>query len=688
MPQISRFFVPLARLAVFAVLGLMPAASLLAQTPAASTKKFERAADIPIDVFFRRAQYASIQLSPDGSKLAGVVPLNGRGNLVVIDIKAQKSTIISSFKDADVSSFQWINNSRLYLTSADLAEATGSIYLKGAYAIDSDGSNMREMIWPLERGQARQARRDSISLSGAGATLYILSRTFDETGDVIAEIAGRSGRSVDVYRYNTRTAEHKLLTFDNPGNVVRWVVDRNLVPRVAVRLEDRVDPTKPRVSTIWHRAAEGKPWEQIGVASSSDVPGGISPLAFDFDNQTLYVSSNVGMDKRALFKYDIAGRKLGEKLVQHPLIDLSGGLIFSRKKQALVGLRFSADKEETIWFDDDMGKLQASMDRTFPNSVNTIAYAPDSERYTLIYSHSDTRPGEYYLYDAESKKLQVVARTREWLQPELMATRRYVKYKARDGMEIPAWVTIPKGSEGKKLPLVVHIHGGPWVRSYYGTAWGRWPVAQFLASRGYAVLEPEPRGSTGFGRKHYMSAMKQWGLAMQDDITDGALHLVNEGMVDKDRMCLYGASYGGYATLQGLVKDPDMWRCGVSYVAVTDLELMQTVQWSDTARFSDFYETDFKRRVGDKDADREQFNKTSPAKNADRIKAPVLLVMGGEDIRVPIIHGTTMRDAMQRAGKPLEYVVYNDEAHGFNKHENVVDFYTRVEKFLGLHLKQ
>ena len=175
---------------------------------------------------------------------------------------------------------------------------------------------------------------------------------------------------------------------------------------------------------------------------------------------------------------------------------------------------------------------------------------------------------------------------------------------------------------------------------------------------------------------------------MQDDITDGALHLVGEGVVDKDRMCLFGGSYGGYATLQGLVKDPDLWRCGAAYVAVVDLELMQTVTWSDTAKLTDYFDTDFKRRVGDKDADREQFLKTSPAKNADKIKAPVLLAMGGQDQRVPLIHGDTMRDALRKAGKPVEYVVYPEEGHGFNKDENVVDFYTRLEAFFGKHLKR
>ena len=648
---------------------------------------YAKPSDIPVGVFFKRAQYSQVSLSPDGSKLAALTPLNGRDNLVVIDLVNAKSNVITAFKDIDVSSFQWTSNTRLYLRCADTSEANGSIFLKGAYAIDADGTNLRDMLFPLDRTKDKTARQNSVQLTPLNISFQILSRTFDGSGDVIAEIYGRSTTYSDVYRYNTKTGQFKLLTFDSPGNVVRWVVDRDLVPRIAVRLEERTDPTKPRVSTLWHRAGEGKPWENIGVAAGSDNDGGLSPLAFDFDNKTLYVSSNIGQDKRAIYKYDIAGRKLGEKLVQHPLIDLTGGLIFSRKKQSLVGVRYSAGARDTSWFDEDMGKLQGSIDRTLPNTTNVIDFADDSERYTLVFSQSDTQPGTYYLYDAETRKLQPVANTRAWLPPELMATRRFVKYKARDGLEIPAWITVPRGSEGKKLPLIVHIHGGPWVRGYYDVDWGRWPSAEFFASRGYAVLEPEPRGSTGFGRMHVAKSMKQWGLTMQDDITDGALFLVAEGLVDKDRMGLFGGSYGGYATLQGLVKDPDLWRCGAAYVAVVDLELMQTVTWSDTAKLTDYFDTDFKRRVGDKDADREQFLKTSPAKNADKIKAPVLLAMGGQDQRVPLIHGDTMRDALRKAGKPVEYVVYPEEGHGFNKDENVVDFYTRLEAFFAKNLK-
>jgi dipeptidyl aminopeptidase/acylaminoacyl peptidase len=249
-------------------------------------------------------------------------------------------------------------------------------------------------------------------------------------------------------------------------------------------------------------------------------------------------------------------------------------------------------------------------------------------------------------------------------------------------MEIPAWVTVPKGG-GKNLPLVVNIHGGPWGRAYgWDTGWGRWPEAQFLASRGYVVLEPEPRGSLGFGRKHYTSSFKQWGRTMQDDLTDGALHLVREGLVDKERMCLHGGSYGGYATLQGLVKDPDLWKCGSALVAVTDLGLMQDIVYSDTAMETEFYEEDFPYMVGDNDKDRALFDEVSPARNAAKIKAKLLLTMGSNDVRVPLAHGDAMRSAMEKAGKPIEYVVYVGEGHGYNKDENVFDQYRRLEKLL------
>ncbi|MBL0124828.1 MAG: hypothetical protein IPP88_19635 [Betaproteobacteria bacterium] len=291
-----------------------------ATAPARTAPRYAKPADIPVEAFFRRAEYSQMAISPDGNRLAAVRPINGRDNLVVIDFLAGKLQVISNFKELDVVDFVWVSNDRLYFRSADLSEVSGATNLKGAYAVDVDGKNIRDLTFPLERAREREARRNSILVHGVNISFRILSRTFDGSGDVIAEIFGRSQSYADVYRFNTRTGEYKLLTVQTPGNVVRWVLDRHLEPRIAIRQEERKDPASPREQTIWHRPGDGKDWEMIGHAAGKDSQGNISPLAFDYDNKTLYVSSSIGRDRRAIFKYDIAERKLGEKLLEHPLI--------------------------------------------------------------------------------------------------------------------------------------------------------------------------------------------------------------------------------------------------------------------------------------------------------------------------------------------------------------------------------
>ncbi len=652
--------------------------SLKAQPSTTAAASYSQPADIPVEAFFRREQFSQMAISPDGRKLAALAPLGGRNNLAIIELDKLTSKVITSYKSVDVAEFSWLSNNRLLLRVADLQEETGSFRYRGTYAVDMDGTNVRDLSRPTSYR----------TKTGTATIFRVLARTTDGSGEVIAEMNERNRAYTDVYRYDTVAGTYQLQTADTPGNVQRWLLDRNLVPRVVVRLEERQDAAKPRVSSVWHRGAIGEAWERIG---ETDGANGIQPVAFDYDNRTLYVSAAPDGNRRAIYKYDIANRKLGELVMAHPLVDLSGGLIFSSEKKKLAGIRYSAENPAVKWFDEAMAGLQAQLDKSLPGTVNAFMAADDAARYILVHASSATEPGTYYLYDSEKRTLERVARSREWLPPALMAERKFIQYPTRDGLSIPAWLTLPRGNggtSGKNLPLVVHIHGGPWVRSYHGIQWGRWPVAQFLASRGYAVLEPEPRGSTGFGNKHYRAGFKQWGLAMQDDITDGALQLVKDGIVDRSRMCLFGGSYGGYATLQGLVKDPDLWRCGSAYIAVTDLELLQTVGWSDTARLTDHFETDYKRYVGDKDVDREQFLKTSPARNAARIKGGLMLTMGGSDERVPLIHGNTMKAALESANIPVEYVVYQGEAHGFNKQENVVDFYTRLERFLATHLRK
>jgi dipeptidyl aminopeptidase/acylaminoacyl peptidase len=277
----------------------------------------------------------------------------------------------------------------------------------------------------------------------------------------------------------------------------------------------------------------------------------------------------------------------------------------------------------------------------------------------------------------------MLMRVFDGVDPRRMAKVQFHRFKARDGREIPVWLTIPaNASKDVPLPAVVMVHGGPWVR---GGEW-RWdPMNQFLASRGYLVIEPEFRGSTGFGDDHFRASWKQWGQAMQDDVND-ALKWAREKGAASPHACIAGASYGGYSTLIGLTRDSDLWRCGVAWVAVADLMMLVRGSWtiSDDVGYSRRY--GIPRLVADPKTDENMIRANSPVEQADKIKAPLLLAMGEDDIRVPLAHGTRMRDAMTRAGKPLEWVLYANEGHGWRKPENRIDWARRVDRFLSQHL--
>jgi len=305
-------------------------------------------------------------------------------------------------------------------------------------------------------------------------------------------------------------------------------------------------------------------------------------------------------------------------------------------------------------------------------------------RQVLVASYSDRVPTVYSLFDRETGKLANVARSRPWVDPKQMGTRDTARFAARDGLLIPVTVTRPPGAtEGDApRPAVVLIHGGPFVR---GVTWGWSEQAQFLASRGYVVLEPEFRGSTGYGAKHFRAGFKQWGLAMQDDIADTAKWAVDQKIVDPKRVCLMGASYGGYATLMGLIRHPDQFRCGVNWVGVTDIDLMYSITWSDS---SDVYKKyGMPVLVADRVADAEQIKATSPVRQAARLKQPLLMAYGGQDKRVPIEHGLKMREALRATNPKVEWVAYRTEGHGWSLFETEVDFWTRVERFLDVNLK-
>jgi len=607
---------------------------------------------MPVEVLFQRAEYGRMQLSPDGMYLAGVVRFKGRNNLKVIDLQKRQATQITNFDNSDVLQFIWINNNRLVLAAGDAEEASGTARSDGWYAVDRDGSRSRRL---------------------GGFTFLGLS---PDGGDDIIVAARKRGVTInDVYRFNTWTQRSELLSFDSPGDVLTWVADRESVPRAA-------HSYVKGIHSLWYRESDKSPW--VRIDEGTDFRLHIAPLAFGYDNKTLYVAATRDGDKKAIYTYDVQAKKLGELIAGSRQANIDTP-IFSRAKRALVGVSYQADKPGVVWLDADMARLQKTVDKALPDTYNVLQVADENPHRAVVFAYSDVDPGTYYLLDTDQLKLEEIARPRRWIDPKQMAARKPVTYTARDGLEIPAYLTLPRNSSDKKPPLVVIIHGGPFAR---GFSWGFDTEAEFFASRGYAVLQPEFRGSDGHGWKLFSAGIKQWGLAMQDDITDGVEWLIRQGYVDKDRICLYGGSYGGYATLWGLIKTPELYKCGVGFVAVTDINLMFEITWSDMARSSyGFLDYGARDLIGDPDKDAEKFRSVSPLVNAEKLKAPVLLAYGASDIRVPLKHGQEFRAALDKYGKTYEWVVYDNEAHGFNKDENRFDFYRRVDAFLKKYLR-
>ena len=638
-------------------------APLLALVGAALIAGAVLAADVVApEPFFQNDNYRSLHLSPSGKYLGALVPIGGRVRLAVMDLETKSSVIAAAFDGDDVDWFEWVNDDRLVFAAIDLQSGLGEQRGTGLFAVNRDGKDFKILAPTI---QAQIHRRQLVY-----RYMRPLALPNDGSDDIVVITNDPNANYPDVYRMNTKTGKKTLKSFGKPGAIVTWVADRQGVVRAAVEVEKGTT-----IRVFWRPDEEAK-WVLLAESNHRDARS--MPVAFDGDG-TLFVTSNVGRDTWGLYRYDTEKKALGDLIAGHPQIDLKGGLVFDQKKNRIVGLRYQADRPGAVWFDEDSARIQNAVDAALPGRMNLIARAGTR---ALVTSYSDTDPGTYYLYDSDQRRLEYLATRRKAIKPEAMPARLPVHYAARDGLDIPAYLTLPKGTEAKHLPLVLYVHGGPWV---HGATWAWRDEPAYLASLGYAVLEPAFRGSTGWGAKLQIAGWKQWGRGMQDDLNDGVDWLVKQGTVDPKRVCIMGASYGGYAVVMGLARDPDRWRCGINYVGVTDINLMFDITWSDISG-SDYIEYTAKEMIGDPDKDAAMLKAASPLENAARIRAPVLMAYGAADRRVPLAHGKKMRDALVAQGTAVEWVVYSEEAHGFLLEKNRYDFYARVAKFLAQHL--
>lgn len=428
--------------------------------------------------------------------------------------------------------------------------------------------------------------------------------------------------------------------------------------------------------TFWWRSTDQAAWEK--VSSFDDDAPSMRPLAFEADGTLLVESSLESQDHTVVRKFDPTTKQPGALVAEFPGSDTNATPVQDGATGGLLGLRLEGDRPRYVWFDDATARIHSLLSATLPPESDIRLKRLANGRYAVSVL-SDRVPITYYLLDPASMRLEKVLQPRDWIVPERMASREPFHYKARDGRDIPGYLTLPAGRPAQKLPLIAWIHGGPWARD----KWGWDTQAQFFAARGYAVFQPNYRGSSEIGLRHLKAGYKQLGLAMQDDVTDGIQELIRQGIVDPQRICIGGASYGGYATLMGLVREPGLFKCGIDVMGVTDLAWWQTLGYTDFNLTNPNAATaQLAKMVGTIGPDDALLHDHSPRFLADKIKAPVLIIHGSNDPRVPLRHAEAMRSALIDAGNPPEWVVYPGEGHGFNKPEHRLDYYKRMAAFL------
>ncbi|MBO1113010.1 S9 family peptidase [Bordetella petrii] len=489
----------------------------------------------------------------------------------------------------------------------------------------------------------------------------------DDPDHVLISHNQRDPQVFDVYRVNVRTGAAALVA-QNPGNVVGWQTDHAGKVRAALT-SDGLD------TTLLYRDDEAAPFRAL---ITTDYRTTVSPAFFTFDDRRFYALSNRGRDKLALVIVDPARPDDEELVFATDEVDLDAAG-YSRKRRVLTLAAYQTDKPRRHYFDAPTEALYGQLEDLLPGYDLAIQGWNRDEDTFIVAAYNDRTPGARYLFQSGAGTLHKLADINPSIPEADMAQVRPVRYTSRDGLEIHGYLTLPAGRPPRGLPCIVNPHGGPWARD----GWGYNPEVQFLANRGFCVLQMNFRGSTGYGRRFWEASFGQWGLAMQDDITDGVRWLIDQGIADPARIGIYGGSYGGYATLAGIAFTPELYAAAVDYVGVSNLfTFMNTIPpyWKPLlAKMHDM--------VGHPERDHDRLAATSPALHVDRIRTPLLIAQGAQDPRVNKAESDQVVQALRQRGVEVEYLVKDNEGHGFHNDENKFEFYAAMEAFFVEHLK-
>ncbi|AFY54606.1 dipeptidyl aminopeptidase/acylaminoacyl peptidase [Rivularia sp. PCC 7116] len=610
-------------------------------------------------IFFGDPEISGAQLSPDGKYLAFRKPLNGVINIWVkgIDEPMSAARPITEDKNRPIPAYFWSQDSQYILFVQD----KGGNENFRIYAVSPTDK--------VAKGQVPKAK-DLTPDDQVRAIIYAVPENNPDT--IIVGLNDRDPKFHDVYSINIATGARKLL-YKNDSNVSNWVTDLNGNLRLAVI-------NLPDGSTQINRI-EADSFEEVYRCQFGET---CSPVRFHKNGKQVYMSTNKGndVDLSQLVLFNPQTKKL-ELVDSDPEKQVDfGSPIFSEETEELIGTVYIGDKQRIYPKDKEFAADLAYLKEKLPDGQLGMSSMTEDGQKMIVTVSSDIDPGSAYLFNRQTKKLSLLYQILPELKRENLAKMTPIRYTARDGLEIPAYLTLPVGKPARNLPVVVMPHGGPWARD----VWGYNPYTQFLANRGYAVFQPNFRASTGYGKKFLNAGNKQWGTgAMQHDITDGVKYLIDQGIADPKRVGIFGGSYGGYATLAGLAFTPELYAAGVSYVGPSNLITL----FNSVPPYWESFKAELKLRMGDPNTPegKKQLQQQSPLFSADKMKSPLLVIQGANDPRVKQAESDQIVAALRTKEIDVDYLLAPDEGHGFRQETNKLAVAAALEKFFAEHLQ-
>jgi dipeptidyl aminopeptidase/acylaminoacyl peptidase len=633
------------------------------------------------DVYGAQAGLRNVAVSPAGTHIAMIVPKGDTGGVQITKIGGSGCNFGSS--ETKFRRIHWANADRLiveisftYSEHSVERNANSTYEFYRAVSVNTNCEDAKELLADM-KGLRNITGFDIIGRTDGGRSLLIAAITVSsKVRAVDSRLKGVGGTALDVYKVDAATGKSEKFE-DGTPRTAAWFSDS--AGNLPLRLE--YEETGDRL-IAQARVGGSKDWQTVyDSAAVRDPSRYVSFLANGNKPDTAYVLTRNGGDKYGVYEFDFRTKAIGQKVFLHQRVDAEG-VVFDPLSQRAVGVSYTDDHPLVEYFDRGYAQMQADLVATFPGEVvQVLSVSSDGKKFIAYVEGAQNPGGAYHFVDMTIPDMSKIG-SRFAVSAADVAPVKPFGYQARDGMTIPAYLTLPPGSTGKNLPLVVLPHGGPASRD--DASFDAWP--QFLATRGYAVFQPQFRGSDGFGARHQEAGHFKWGLEMQHDITDGVKHLIANGTADAAKICIFGWSYGGYAAMAGLTFTPELYKCGASGAGPSDLLLLV----GDASRRADSVHLggdSWRSWIGDPTKDRERLIATSPARHVANIKAPLLLIHGRDDTVVSFRHSTLMAEAMKAAGKPVELIAVDGDDHWLSRASTKKRVLQELERFLAQHLK-